>query len=53
VVSDSGAGFDAPASEASLGLRGMSERATLAGGTLRITSAPGAGTMVVMEIPIA
>jgi signal transduction histidine kinase len=58
VVSDAGAGFDGSASsgtadEESLGLRGMSERATLAGGTLRITSAPGAGTMVVMEIPLA
>jgi signal transduction histidine kinase len=52
VVSDAGAGFEGAGSDTSLGLRGMSERATLAGGTLRVTSAPGSGTMVVMEIPI-
>jgi two-component system sensor histidine kinase UhpB len=35
------------------GMRGMRERASLVGGTLRITSAPRAGTEVHLEIPLA
>jgi len=47
-VSDDGAGFD-PADVDNgyhLGLRGMRERAEMAGGTLEVASAPGQGTTV-------
>lgn len=37
---------------ARLGLRGMAERATLLGGDLRVTSAPGKGTTVSFQIPL-
>ncbi|MGH9035452.1 MAG: histidine kinase, partial [Acidimicrobiia bacterium] len=52
VVEDDGVGFDPSASPArGLGLRGMVERATLVGGSLNITSSPGDGTAVVLEVP--
>lgn len=35
-----------------LGLFGMQERAALMGGTLRIQSAPGNGTTIILEIPV-
>ncbi|MFN2616274.1 MAG: sensor histidine kinase [Thermoleophilaceae bacterium] len=57
-VSDDGAGFDPRASTSSrrqtgngLGLRGMAERARLAGGELDVRSAPGGGTTVTLRIP--
>jgi signal transduction histidine kinase len=53
-VSDDGVGFDPDAAAARsrrLGLTTMAERARAAGGTLRITSAPGAGTAVRLEVP--
>jgi signal transduction histidine kinase len=57
-IADDGVGFD-PATIASrartgesVGLMGMRERATLAGGTLTIASAPGAGTRVTAELPL-
>ena len=54
VVEDDGIGFDdAEPGVLGLGLRGMSERAALAGGILRITSAYGEGTTVVLEVPVA
>jgi signal transduction histidine kinase len=57
VVKDNGLGFDANiASHQSalgrLGLVGMRERIALVGGTLRIDTAPGAGTTVSATIPI-
>ena len=52
-VVDDGAGFDPDAVPAgSLGLTGMRERASLVGGTLQITSAPGAGTGVTLDVPV-
>jgi signal transduction histidine kinase len=47
-VSDDGTGFDDPAlrNPNGMGLRIMKERASLAGGALRIQSAPGSGTTV-------
>jgi PAS domain S-box-containing protein len=47
-VADDGTGFDDPAlrNPNGMGLRIMKERAGLAGGTLRVESAPGAGTTV-------
>jgi signal transduction histidine kinase len=55
-VSDDGKGFDPPAkrelySGAHLGIRGMSERAALLGGSLEIKSERGEGTMVRLELP--
>jgi two-component system, NarL family, sensor kinase len=53
-VADDGTGFDpsraAPPDR--FGLVGMNERARLLGGTLRIESAPGAGTTVDVHIPL-
>jgi len=59
IVEDDGAGFDVeamiekPLSERRLGLMGMKERASLVGGTLDIESRPGAGTTVILYIPIS
>ena len=53
VVADNGRGFDpAVGHQSGLGLVGMRERAVLLGGTLRIDSAPGNGTRVVLEVPL-
>jgi len=58
VVEDNGCGFetgpDLNASQAggSLGVPGMRERLAMAGGTLEIESAPGAGTTLVACIPV-
>jgi signal transduction histidine kinase len=54
-VADDGAGFDpsAPARRSrSLGLTSMEERASALGATLRIDSAPGAGTTISLEVPV-
>ena len=51
-VEDDGAGFDPAAVPAGrFGLIGMSERARLLGGTLRLESSPGRGTVVDVTIP--
>ena len=53
VVEDDGVGFGATRPDESyLGLQGMEERAELVGGTVRVTSVPGSGTTVVLEVPI-
>jgi signal transduction histidine kinase len=53
VIEDDGSGFEADQrSSGSLGLRGMKERAALVGGIVRVTSAPDAGTSVVLEVPL-
>jgi len=54
-VTDDGRGFDpqrALRAGRGLGLRGMQERAMLAGGRLQIESRPGAGTRVILEVPL-
>ncbi|MCG3147035.1 MAG: hypothetical protein PCFJNLEI_00471 [Verrucomicrobiae bacterium] len=52
-VFDDGRGFAAPADKAtSLGLLGMQERLELLGGRLEITSRPGAGTQLIVYIPV-
>ncbi len=57
-VSDNGRGFEVPqrpgdlAKVGKLGLAGMAERARLVGGTLRLESKPGEGTIVTVEAPI-
>jgi signal transduction histidine kinase len=59
IVEDDGCGFDAaarlgaPASQGKLGLLGMQERATLAGGSVEIESSTGAGTTVFVRLPLA
>jgi two-component system, NarL family, sensor kinase len=54
-IADNGVGFDlaqvTPTAESGFGIKGMSERAHLLGGTLEICSAPGAGTCVVVHVP--
>jgi len=53
-VSDDGVGMDggARAKPRSFGLRGISERVLLLGGNVVITSAPGAGTVIIARIPL-
>ena len=57
-IFDDGAGFDAIRHEARrkgkgvLGLLGMHERAALVGGVLTVKSGPGAGTEIVMRVPV-
>jgi signal transduction histidine kinase len=52
VVEDDGAGFDPSDTRAdAIGLSGMRERVSLAGGRLQVESSPGAGTTVVAEVP--
>lgn len=57
VVEDDGRGFDSaptePAGGRRLGLRGMSERASLVAGSLEIESVPGRGTTIYLVIPVA
>ena len=58
LITDDGAGFDArllrsgTAGIATLGLRGMEERAQAAGGTITIDSAPALGTEICVRLPI-
>jgi PAS domain S-box-containing protein len=58
-VEDDGLGFDvdrveqAPEAAQRLGLLGMKERVALAGGTLVLESAPGAGATILVRIPLA
>lgn len=54
VIADDGAGFDIhanPPRQDSWGLRTMRERAQAIGADLRIESAPGKGTRVIVEVP--
>jgi signal transduction histidine kinase len=51
-VADGGAGFDPELAPPGLGLASMRERAAAVGGTLKITSAPGAGTRVRLSVPV-
>ena len=55
-IADDGAGFDLAATGSEdqgehLGIAGIRERAEMLGGTLRIASTPGAGTIVVVTVP--
>jgi signal transduction histidine kinase len=59
IVEDDGRGFEAeallqaPATGSKLGLLGMRERATLAGGSVEIESSPGVGTTVFARMPLS
>jgi signal transduction histidine kinase len=49
-ISDDGRGFDpGPVSQAHFGLRSMRERAAEAGAGLRVVSAPGEGTLIILD----
>jgi signal transduction histidine kinase len=50
-VADDGAGFDPGLIGGGYGLRGMRDRVRQVGGTVEVTSAPGAGTQVCAEVP--
>ena len=54
VIEDDGVGFDpdAPLGSDRLGLLGMRERITLVGGRLQMESAPMAGTLICVHVPI-
>jgi signal transduction histidine kinase len=41
-----------PNTERKFGIKGMTERAALAGGQLEIETAPGAGTTAYLQIPV-
>jgi signal transduction histidine kinase len=50
-VADDGTGFDTGLASGGLGLASMRDRAAAVGGSLRVTSAPGAGTRVRLSVP--
>ena len=52
LVSDDGSGFEPGVKGEGFGLLGMQERADLLGGTVDVTSAPGAGTTVQARLPV-
>src|SRR6476620_314374 len=51
-VTDDGSGFDTAATTYGTGLQGMADRLDAIGGTLHITSTPGAGTSVSGSVPV-
>lgn len=51
-VSDEGQGMPTAPTDETIGIEGMRERALLVGGTLTIESAPGAGTTVLLRVPV-
>jgi signal transduction histidine kinase len=52
-VSDDGRGFDPERPREGYGLLGMAERTQLLGGSLRLSSEPGAGTAVSVTLPLS
>ena len=50
-IRDNGIGFDQARKEHSFGLLGIKERAMMIGGSARIESTPGEGTLVTLRIP--
>ena len=55
LVEDDGSGFDTSTAptRGHLGLKGMAERADLLGGTVVLSSVPGSGTTVLLDLPVA
>jgi signal transduction histidine kinase len=51
-VADDGVGFDAATTTTGTGLQGMADRLAAAGGSLRVRSAPGAGTAIHGRLPV-
>ena len=52
-VTDDGAGFDTATASHGTGLQGMADRLAAAGGSLRISSAPGLGTTISGRLPVS
>jgi signal transduction histidine kinase len=52
-VTDDGTGFDTATASHGTGLQGMADRLAAAGGTLRISSAPGSGTTISGRLPVS
>lgn len=54
LVEDDGVGFDpvTTPTRGHLGVNGMAERADLMDGTLQLSSTPGAGTTIVLDVPL-
>jgi signal transduction histidine kinase len=52
-VTDDGDGFDPAKATHGTGLQGMADRLAAVGGTLRVDSAPGAGTTISGTLPVA
>lgn len=52
-ISDNGVGFAPNDSTGGLGLRNMAERVEQLGGTLRVLSARGTGTVIEVEVPLS
>jgi signal transduction histidine kinase len=51
-VTDDGSGFDTAITSYGTGLQGMADRLDAIGGTLQVTSTPGAGTSVSGSVPV-
>jgi PAS domain S-box-containing protein len=51
-VRDDGRGFDANDPVSGNGIRNMNRRAAAIGGTLKVESTPGAGTLVTLSVPV-
>jgi signal transduction histidine kinase len=51
-VTDDGQGFDVSSAEAGAGLTNMRDRIDAAGGRLDLTSTPGVGTRVDVDVPL-
>jgi signal transduction histidine kinase len=51
-ISDDGAGFDTATAVHGTGLQGMADRVEAIGGSLTVTSTPGAGTTVSGQVPV-
>jgi signal transduction histidine kinase len=51
-VTDDGAGFDPDTTDYGTGVQGMADRLAAVGGSIDLTSAPGAGTTVTGRIPV-
>ena len=52
-VADDGAGFDPSRTGYGTGLQGMADRLSALGGSLRVDSAPGSGTVVRGRVPVS
>jgi signal transduction histidine kinase len=52
-VTDDGSGFDTAVTSYGTGLQGMADRLDAIGGSLQVTSTPGAGTSVSGSVPVA
>ena len=51
-LDDNGVGFDAGNPSSGLGVNGMMERTSLIGGTFHLSTSPGEGTRILIQIPL-